>query len=409
MLSISGKVIMDFRLGEKEVALKEEIRKFAETELPSGLVRNTLIDGEFRDFEFEMSMSRKLAQKGWLVMSWPEKYGGSKASVFEQTVYEMEIAYWGIPGAWMGISGIQWVAPCLMMFGTEEQKKKYLPLIASGEKDGVWCTCYSEPNAGSDFANICTRAVREGADYVINGQKVWTSAAHRARWCWLAARTDSSVIKKHQGISIFIVDMKSSGITVNPILNYYGRHHFNEVFFDNVRVPASNLVGEENKGWYYLMQSLAFERRSLAPTTYGACRRILDDLAKYVLEAKHEAGRSSDNPVVRAKLADLAIDLEVLKMFAFQLGWRISLGQIPTYESSRNKVMSDEVMKRVAIAGTEILGIYSQVDPDSEWALLDGAVQGAYLGFPGQAIAAGTAEVEKSIIGQFRLGLPKSY
>jgi alkylation response protein AidB-like acyl-CoA dehydrogenase len=228
---------MDFRLGEKELALKEEIRKFAEAELPQNWVRNTLVDGlisECRDFEFEISMSRRLAHRGWLVMSWPYEYGGRGASLWEQTVYEMEIAYWGIPGAWMGASGTQWVGPCLMMFGTEEQREKYLPLIASGEKDGIWCTGYSEPNAGSDFANLQTRAVRDGDVYIINGQKVWTSVAHRARWCWLAARTDPNAAKKHQGISIFIVDMKSPGVTVNPILNYYGRHHFNEVFFDNV-------------------------------------------------------------------------------------------------------------------------------------------------------------------------------
>lgn len=400
---------MDFTLGEKESALKEEIRKFAEAELPSGWRRSTLIDGECRDFEFEISISRKLAQRGWLVMSWPEEYGGRGASLWEQTVYEMEIGYWGIPGAWMGISGTQWVGPCLMMFGTREQKGRYLPLIASGEKDGVWCTCYSEPNAGSDFANLQTRAVRSGDDYIINGQKVWTSAAHRARWCWLAARTEYNAAKKHQGISIFVVDMKSPGVTVNPILNYYGRHHFNEVFFDNVRVPASNLVGEENRGWYLLMQALAFERRSTAPTTYGHFRRVLEELAEYAGQTEFEGRPLSHNPVVRVKLADLAIDLEVLKMFAFHIAWRIDQGQIPVYESSRNKVMSDEVMRRVAISGAELLGAYSQVDPDSKWARLNGTVQGAYLGFPGQAIAAGTAEIEKSIIARFKLDLPRSY
>ncbi len=400
---------MDFRLGGKELALKEEIRRFAEAELPPDFVRNTLIDGEFRDFEFEISMSRKLAQKGWLVMSWPEKYGGRGASLSEQTIYEMEIAYWGIPGAWMGISGIQWVGPCLMMFGTEEQREKYLPLIASGERDGVWCTCYSEPNAGSDFASIQTRAVKDGEHYFISGQKVWTSAAHRARWCWLAARTASNVAKKHQGISIFIVDMKSQGVTINPILNYYGRHHFNEVFFDNVRVPASNLVGEENKGWYYLMQSLALERRSIAPTIYGSLKRILEELTSYAAQNEYEGQPLSNNSLVRTKLADLAIDLEVLKLFAFQLTWQISQGKIPVYESSRNKIMGDDLMKRGAIIGAEVLGIYSQIDPDSKWAKFGGAIQGAYLGFPGQAIAAGTAEIEKSIIGQFKLGLPKSY
>jgi hypothetical protein len=203
--------------------------------------------------------------------------------------------------------------------------------------------------------------------------------------------------------------MKSPGVTVNPILNYYGRHHFNEIFFDNVRVPASDLVGEENNGWYHLMQALAFERRSLAPTTYGTVKKVLEELAKYAGQTEYEGQLLSQNPGIRAKLADLAIDLEVLKMFAFQIAWRISQGQIPVYESSRNKIMSDEVMRRVAITGAEILGIYSQVDPDSEWAKLNGAIQGAYLGFPGQAIAAGTAEIEKNIIAQFRLGLPKSY
>jgi len=400
---------MDFRLGEKELALKEEIRKFAEAELPPDWRGSTTIDGECKDFEFEISISKKLAQRGWLVMDWPKEYGGRGASLWEQTVYEMEIAYWGIPGAGMGVSGTHWVGPCLMMFGTEEQRKKYLPLIASGEKDGVWCTGYSEPNAGSDFANLQTRAVRDGDAYIINGQKVWTSAAHKARWCWLAARTDPNAVKKHRGISIFIVDVKSPGVTVNPILNYYGQHHFNEMFFDNVRIPATNLVGEENRGWYHLMQALAYERRSMAPTTYGAFKRVLDELVKYAIQTEHEGQPLSQNPVIRAKLADLAIDLEVLKMFAFQIAWRISQGQIPVYESSRNKIMSDEVMRRVSITGAELLGIYSQVDPDSEWSKLNGTIQGAYLGFPGLAIAAGTAEIEKSIIAQFGLGLPKSY
>ena len=400
---------MDFRLGEKELALKEEIRKFAEAELPPDWRRSTAIDGECKDFEFEISISKKLAQRGWLVMDWPKEYGGRGASLWEQTVYEMEIAYWGIPGAGMGVSGTHWVGPCLMMFGTEEQRKKYLPLIASGEKDGVWCTGYSEPNAGSDFANLQTRAVRDGDAYIINGQKVWTSAAHKARWCWLAARTDPNAVKKHRGISIFIVDMKSPGVTVNPILNYYGQHHFNEMFFDNVRVPATNLVGEANRGWYHLMQALAYERRSMAPTTYGGLKRVLDELAKYAAKTEHEGKPLSQNPVIRAKLADLAIDLEALKMFAFQIAWRISQGQIPVYESSRNKIMSDWVMRRVAITGAELLGIYSQVDPDSEWSKLNGTIQGAYLGFPDLAIAAGTAEIEKSIIAQFGLGLPKSY
>ena len=400
---------MNFELGEKEQALRDEIGQFAKEELPAGWVGASVLDQECRDWEIEKSIAKKLAQKGWLVMSWPKQYGGRDASLLEQTVYEMEIGYWGIPGAFMGISGTQWVGPCLMLFGTEEQKKKYLPLIASGEPDGVWCTAYSEPNAGSDLANLQTRAVRDGDEYVINGQKVWTSAAHRSRWCWLMARTDPSALKKHRGLSLFIVDMKSPGLTVSPLLNYYGRHHFNEVFFDNVRIPASNLVGEENRGWYLLMQALVFERRSLAPMTYGGFKRVLEQLVQYVKETQYEGRPLSQSPVIRRKLADMAIELETLKLFAYQLTWRLNQGDIPGYESSRNKVASDDLVRRIAIAAAEILGAYSQVDPDSKWARLNGIVQSSYLGFPGQAIAAGTAEVEKSIIGQFKLGLPKSY
>jgi alkylation response protein AidB-like acyl-CoA dehydrogenase len=400
---------MDFRLSEKEKTLVEEIANFAKKELPEDFVGAHLIDQEFRDFEFEISMSKKLAQKGWLVMSWPKEYGGQGASLMEQTVYEMEIAYWGIPGAWMGISGTQWVGPCLMLFGTEEQRQKYLPLIASGDKDGVWCTGYSEPNAGSDLANLQTRAVRDGDYYVINGQKVWTSKAQHSRWCWLMTRTDSTAGKKHRGLSLFIVDMETPGVTVNPILNYYGRHHFNEVFFDNVKVPASNLVGEENRGWYHLMQALAFERRSVAPLAYGSSRRMLENLVKYTNETQHEGKFLNQIPAVRHKLAEMAIDVEIVKLFAYQFIWRVTQGAIPAYESSRNKIMGDDVIRRVATSGAEILGIYSQVDPDSKWARLRGDIQGAYLGFPGSMIAAGTAEVEKSIIAQFKLGLPKSY
>jgi 3-oxocholest-4-en-26-oyl-CoA dehydrogenase alpha subunit len=400
---------MDFAIGDKEKILISEIAKFAKKELPQGFKTHTLIDQECRDFEFEVSMSKKLANKGWLVMSWPKEYGGGGATPLEQTVYETEIAYWGIPGAWMGISGIQWVGPCLMLFGTDEQKRKYLPLIASGEKDGVWCTGYSEPNAGSDLANLQTRAVKNNDRYIINGQKVWTSAAHNARWCWLMARTDPNAAKKHRGLSLFIVDMKSPGITIRPLPNYYGRHHFNEVFFDNVEVSATNLVGQEHKGWYHLMQALAFERRSLAPMLYGQFKRLLEELAAHVKDTKHEGSSLSKNPVIRQKLADLAIELETIRLFAYQLTWRISHGAIPTYESSRNKVLADDIMKHVAFTGADILGAYSQVDPDSKWARLNGYIQGTYLGFPGNHVAAGTDEVEKSIIAQFKLGLPKSY
>ena len=400
---------MNFKLGEKELALANEVAKFAKSELPPGWVSSRLIEGECTDFDFEVSMSKKLAQKGWLVMSWPKEYGGQGATQFEQTVYEMEIAYWGLPGAWMGASGIQWVGPILMMLGTDEQKKKYLPLIASGERDGYWCTGYSEPNAGSDLASMQTRAVKQGDYYVINGQKVWTSVAHNAKWCWLMVRTDPNTPKKHRGLTLFIVDMETPGIEVRPLPNYYNCHNFNEVFFDNVKVPAENLVGKENRGWYHLMQALAFERRGVGPWIAGSYKRLVEDVVQYCKETSYQGKPLSENLVIRQKLADMVIDVEMLRMFSFQYTWKLTQGVIPVYEASRNKLACDNTMRRFATSAADMLGAYSQVDMDSKWAGIQGRVQGAYLGFPGTMMGAGTGEVEKSIIAQFKLGLPKSY
>ncbi|MDY6843697.1 MAG: acyl-CoA dehydrogenase family protein [Thermodesulfobacteriota bacterium] len=399
---------MNFTFGEKEEALRRKIREFVKKELPPDWLGGTLgEESSDEDWEFSMSISKKLSQKGWLTMAWPKEYGGMGASRWEQLVYSEEGGYWGIPGTSMGISGVGWVGPSLMLFGSEEQRKTYLPLIASGEPDGVWCTGYSEPNAGSDFANIKTRAVRDGDEYVINGQKIWTSSAHRARWCWLATKTQMNTPKKHHGISIFIVDMKSKGVTVRPIINYVGYHTFNEVFFDDVRVPTTNLVGEENRGWYHLMQSLSFERGGVAARGNGHNRRILDEL---ILFAKENG--LFQKPEIRRKLADVAIKVEMQKMLAYETIWKMDKGVIPIYEPSRDKVFNDQIVDTLAILGTEILGAYSQVDPlhkKSKWTKLKGCIENLYWQFPGTAIAAGSGEVARSIVGQFGLKLPKSY
>ena len=192
---------MDFKFGEKEEKLRKDIKEFAKSEL-KGMVGVSGLEEESKDedWEFSLQTSRKLAQKGWLTMAWPKEYGGQGASFFEQYVYTDEASYCGIPGTQMGVSGIGWVGQSLMIFGSEEQRKKYLPSIAAGEPDGVWCTAYSEPNAGSDFANIQTRAIKNGDEYILNGQKIWTSCAHRARWCWMAVRTDPGAAKNSMAL-----------------------------------------------------------------------------------------------------------------------------------------------------------------------------------------------------------------
>ena len=401
---------MDFEFSEKEEQLRREIREFARRELAgrdliTGLEEESLDE----DWEFAMQMSKKLSQKGWLTMAWPKEYGGRDASFFEQHVYMDEASYRGIPGMTMGVSGIGWVGQSLMLFGSDEQRKKYLPPIAAGEPDGIWCTAYSEPNAGSDFANIQTRAVRDGDYYTLNGQKIWTSCAHRARWCWLAVRTDASVSKKQHGISLIILDMKSPGITIKPIYNYAGIHIFNELFFDNVRVPVTNLVGTENRGWYQLMQSLAFERHSVAPQFYGTARRILEIIVKYARGTNLHGKPLASDPLVRHKLAERAIELETLKLFGYEITWKLSKGLIPIYEAARNKAYCDFVMQRLATTGSEIIGAYSQVDMRSKWAKVEGNITRLYMMFPGISIAAGTDEIQKNIVGQFKMGLPRPY
>lgn len=226
---------MHFLFGEKEENFRKEIREFVKENIPPDYIGN-VFDEENSDeeWDFAMSTARKLAQRKWLVMSWPEEYGGMGASAWERVVMAEEASYWGIPGMSMGVSGTAWVGPTLMLVGTKEQQQRFLPPIAAGEPDGVWCTGYSEPDSGSDLASLQTRAIREGDEYIVNGQKVWTSCAHRARWMWLICRTNPNVEKKHQGLSIMMVDMQSEGLTVSPIKNLVGGHVFNEVFFKDV-------------------------------------------------------------------------------------------------------------------------------------------------------------------------------
>jgi alkylation response protein AidB-like acyl-CoA dehydrogenase len=398
---------MDFHFGEKEEKLRLEIREFVKENLPPEHIP-ALLEDEHSDeaWEFSMSISKKLGEKGWLTISWPKKYGGMEGSLWEQLVLAEEIGYWGIPGHWMGAGGTGWVGPSLIMFGSEEQKEKYLPPIAAGEPDGIWCTGYSEPDAGSDFANIQIQAVRKGDEYIINGQKVWTSYAHRARWCWLAARTDPNPRKKHHGISLIIVDMKSEGISVRPIPNYVGLHSLNEVFFTDVRVPVTNLVGIENNGWNQIISALAFERSAVAGF-FGTTKRVFDELVHYA----NDTGLIK-RPEIRQKLAEMIVEVESLRLLVYETAWKTSKGINVIYEPSRDKAFIDVVAERLTCAGMEILGDFSQVDlmhKDSKWTKTKGAVSHLYWNVPGLAISAGTTHTQKNIDGQFGLGLPRSY
>ena len=394
---------MDIRFTDEEQAFREEIQAFLREELPDDwdpLDQASLFSPERLPFTKEMS--KKLAAKGWLTLAWPREYNGQARPIMEQLVYTEEMSYWGAPGTDLGVGAIRWVGPALMIAGTQEQKREHLPPIANAER--YWCTLYSEPGSGSDLASLQTSAVLDGDDYVVNGQKIWTTAAHIADWGWLAARTDPDA-PKHRGISLFMLDMKSPGVSVRPIVNMMGEHEFNEVFFEDVRVPKGNLVGEENLGWYTLALALDFERSGVANS--ASARRTLETLTKYAQETRHDGKTLAEDPIVRHKLANRHVEAEVARWLAYRVGWMQSQGLAPNAEASMSKLYGTELMQRVAQTGMELMGLAGQLSPGSRWAPLQGHIQRTYVGSVSTTLAAGTSEIQRDIIARRGLDLPR--
>jgi len=388
---------MDFSFTPREEGFRQEIRHFAEQELPPGWLGMT--DEEYAPevWPITRQVAGKLGKRGWLALGWPQEYGGGDAPITYQLIFQEEAIYWGIPGTGMGIGGTAWVGHSLLLFGTEAQKREHIPPIATGER--FWCTGYSEPEAGSDLASLQCRARRAGDGFIIDGQKVWTSAAHIADWCWLAARTNPDV-PQHKGISLFLVDMKSPGITVRPILNIAGVHSFNEVYFDGVRLPWEHLVGEVDRGWYYVMTALDFERAWPGIRYASVARRILDELVKYA----QEHGAAAED---RHRLAELGVETAVGRLLAYRVVDVIAHGRVPNYEASQVKVFCTELVTRAAQVGMELLGLWGQLEPGSPGARLQGWIERLYLLSVGHKIAGGTSEVQRNIIALRGLGLPR--
>ena len=393
---------MEFKFSLEDETFRRDLRQFVKDELPSDWEGGGRWPEE-TDWDLTREMRKKLADKGWLTMHWPEEYGGQARSIMEQTVYREEMTYWGVPGTDLGTGAIGWVGPVLMISGTEEQKSEHLPPIANAER--YWCTLYSEPGSGSDLASLQTSAVRDGDDYIINGQKIWTSSGHIADWGWLAARTDPDA-PKHRGISLFMLDMKSQGVTVRPIVNMAGSHEFNEVYFDNVRVPKGNLVGEENRGWYTLAVALDFERSGVGYS--ASARRTLETLVKYAKETERNGKPLSEDPIVRHKLAERKIEIEVSRWLSYQVAWMQSQDMVPNAEASMSKLFGTELTQKVASTGMDILGMTGQLSKGSKWAPLQGYIQRLSLSSVSSTIAAGTSEIQRDIIARRGLGLPRA-
>jgi len=387
----------DFTPEEKD--FQRRLRSFLDDVLPADW-HGPPDESSDDHWALNQDIKKGLAERGWLVMSWPKEYGGSDSSPMMNTIFAEEMAYRRAPGH--DRFGTRMLGPTLMRFGTEEQRKKHLGSIARGEIQ--WCQGYSEPNSGSDLASLQTRAIEDGDDFVVTGTKIWTSLAHRADMMFMLVRTDPEAAP-HKGISLILVDMKSPGVEVLPIVNMAGVHSFNQVVFDNVRVPKSNLVGDLNEGWRAGMTVLDFERSGIDYSAWA--RAALEEMVDYVNSDESAVTSAKSDPTIRIKLAELHMEVEAARLMCYDVSYRQSKGEIPSSEASMSKVAASEVYLKVLDYGVEILGMYGVLEPGSKQAELQGRFFKMRLFYTSGPILAGTNEIQKNIIAQRGLGLPR--
>ena len=395
---------MDFHDTPEEAAFRQEVRTFIENEAPKGMSGRAGGEG-FGAIPGWRDWVKTLAARKWVAPAWPKEYGGAGLTTMEQFIFNTEMAEARVPrpgGIATGFAG-----PTLIVHGTEEQKAKHLPEILSG--DVTWCQGYSEPGAGSDLAALQTRAVRDGDDYVVNGQKIWTSGGHMAKWMILLARTDPDA-PKHRGISYFIVDMKSAGLTVRPLVNAAYHHEFNEVFFEDVRIPKENIIGEENRGWYLAQTTLSFERSSIGGAV-GA-RQNVEDLIAFAKEHRNDGTSTlGHNDAVRMELIDRLVEAYVATMMSFKIvSIQAKEGVAPGHEASVAKLYGTELNQRIYRTAMKMLGMYGQMDGKSEGPAvpLNGRIKYMYLRSIANTIEGGSSEIQRNIIATRGLGLPRA-
>jgi hypothetical protein len=376
---------MDLRDTPEEEAFRLELRAWLEKNAPPQPYPARGSDGWQA---FHRPWHRKLYDAGYAGLSWPVSYGGRGGTPSQQVIFEEELGRAGAPGLANHL-GIFHVGPAIMVYGTDEQKTRYLPPMLRA--DEIWCQGFSEPGAGSDLASLRTRAVRDGNDYVVNGQKVWTTFGMLADICQLLVRSDPDA-PKHRGISCLIVDMKSPGITVRPLKQITGEAEFGEVFFDDVRVPAADLLGEENAGWQVTMTTLASERASVL-TFHVRVQDKVRDLARLARERGRE-----DDPLIRQRIGACALDAHSLKLLSYASATRAEQKTATGLEGSMAKLLWSELEQRIYETAAEILG------PD---AILDSPWLHGLLDSRSLTIAAGTSEIQKTLLAERGLGMPK--
>ena len=393
---------MDFQYTPEQEAYRAKVRAWLEANQPGKLDQpDPESAGDDRQWKRLKEWHKRLYQGGWMGLTWPKEYGGQKATFIEQVIFQQELGRFNLPFG-VNVLGVIMTGPALMQWGTDEQKKRYLEPIISGEE--IWCEGMSEPGAGSDLAAIQTRAVLDGDNFVVNGQKVWTTVAHRSDFCQLFVRTDPD-LPKHKGMSCLLVDMKAPGVVVKPLKQISGDSEFNEIFFEDVRVPKKNLLGPINMGWQVLVSTLMHERIGIGETLGGSEQLLtyIVDLAKH---CKVNGRPAHEDPSIRQQIAQFACEVAAKKYGGMRSLTKRLKGQPPGAEASISKMVSTELSQRMVKYSTRLLGEYALLErhsplaPEGDWLR-------RILASESMTIAGGTSAVQRNMIGERILGLPK--
>ncbi len=393
---------MDLNYSAEELAFRDEVRGWLAANLPAEL-KKKVSDYEDLSRDDLLGWHKILAKKGWVAPAWPKEWGGTGWNVVQRYIFEEECGYAGTPP--LIPFGLAMCAPVLLKFGSEAQKKKYLPRIYNG--DDFWCQGYSEPGSGSDLASLKTKAVRQGDHYVVNGQKIWTTLGHYADWIFCLVRTDSSTEKRQEGISFLLIDMKTPGITVRPLILMDGGHEVNEVFFEDVKVPVENLVAEEGKGWTVAKYLLGHERMNTG--RIGASKRELAKLKEFAAEQVKDGRPLIEDPRFRDRVTRVEVELMALEITNLRFLDQLRGGRAPGAEVSMLKIKGTEIQQALTELMMQAVGPLAQplapVDGAEGFDAFTAALAPRYCNFRKTTIYAGSNEIQRNIISKMSLGL----
>jgi alkylation response protein AidB-like acyl-CoA dehydrogenase len=392
---------MDFRFTEEQEKFRQKIRNFLTKELPPDWLTGGAPEDETDEWwQLTQKFLKKIGDNGWISATWPKEYGGQERPTWEDALLGEELAYFRAPAQdyWF-----RWkmIAALLLHFGNDEQRKQHLPGIASGQV--YWTQGFSEPGAGSDLGGVQVKAQDKGDYFLVNGQKIWTTGAHRAHWCFAPLMSDPDAPKRSRMLSMFLIDMKSPGITVRRLESLEGVAHLCETFFDDVKVPKENLVGDLNNGFYIIGAALLFERA----VTVSGFHRALELLTEYVKTTKRNGKPLAADPLIRHKLAEMEMKFAVTRVLSYRLSWMQVHKMFALTEVAITKLLSTETVYDLAQTGMQILGHYGELAPGSKWAELQGWFAHMYQEAPHYKIAGGTSEIQRQILATRTLGLPR--